>query len=637
VGIPSRTHAVPLLGRGAELASLMKRVEAGEIAYVHGLPGIGKSALLDALAEQARAGRVNVIALDCRAVEPTERGFLRAAGGFADLGDLVAHVRELAPPVVFVLDQYEVFRLMDTWIRRTLMPALPAGAALVLGCRERPVAGWFGVSGFRAIPLAPLAESDARELLGVHGVGPAEAARLNRIARGHPLALVLASAGSAENPQLRLEDAAMARVIDELSRLYFEDVDDPLTRTALEAASVVRRATESVLDAMLDGDGADALRRLFGLPFVAPGRDGTVVHEAVRDAVAGFLRSTNPVRYRDYRRAAWRRIRDEMRSAAPAELWRYTADTLYLLDNPVVREAFFPSDAQQFAVEPATAGDGPAIREIARRHDRPESARLLERWWAVAPSAFSVSRARDGAVAGFFVLLDGSMIRPGLVGDDPVVEAWSRDLQSHPLRRGEVPLGLRRWLDRDCGEAPCATQAACWLDVKRTYMALRPALRRMYVVVRDVPSYWPAVRELGFRPLGPAPVVLDGAEYASVVLDFGPGSVDGWLVNVLAAELGLADEPALDVDSRELTVQGRPVALTPLEFGLFRHLREHEGHAVTRPDLLREVWGTDHGGSNVVDAVVRALRVKLGAGASAVESVRGRGYRLREDWRSRLS
>ena len=258
-----------------------------------------------------------------------------------------------------------------------------------------------------------------------------------------------------------------------------------------------------------------------------------------------------------------------------AELWRYTADILYLLDNPVVREAFFPSDAQPFAVEPATAGDGAAIRAIAERHEGPESVRLLQRWWAVAPSAFSVSRDGEGRVVGFFVLLEGGQISPALVGDDPVVGTWARHLQCNPVARGEVALGLRRWLDAERGEAPGATQAACWLDVKRTYMALRPALRRMYVTVEDVQCYWPVVRELRFRPI-PAPAVIDGREYATVVLDFGPDSVDGWLVDVLATELGLADEPALDAGARQLTVHGEPIALTPLEFGLFQHLRDRQ-------------------------------------------------------------
>jgi DNA-binding response OmpR family regulator len=131
--------------------------------------------------------------------------------------------------------------------------------------------------------------------------------------------------------------------------------------------------------------------------------------------------------------------------------------------------------------------------------------------------------------------------------------------------------------------------------------------------------------------------VLDGVDYTTVMLDFGPGSVDGWLVDLLAAELGVAEEPALDADAHELVVGGRPLALTPLEFGLFRHLRDHEGHTVSRAELLRDVWATEYvGGSNVVDAVVRTLRTKLGVGGSAVEAVRGRGYRLREDWRARL-
>jgi DNA-binding winged helix-turn-helix (wHTH) protein len=427
----------------------------------------------------------------------------------------------------------------------------------------------------------------------------------------------------------------MVRVVDELARLYVEDVEDPLTRRALEAASVVRRATESLLDAMLDGQGALALDRLLRLPFVVPARDGTVVHEAVRDAVAGRLRSTNPVRYRQDRRAAWRVLRDEMRTASPAELWSYTADALYLLDNPVVREAFFPSDAPFLAVEPAAAPDGPQIEEFARRHDGPGTARLLARWWNVAPDAFSMCRDRDGATAGFLVLLQGRQMDRPLVGDDPVVGAWARHLQSHPLGRGEAVLGLRRWLDRDRGEAPGATQAACWLDVKRTYMALRPGLRRIYVAVRDVPAYWPVVRELGFRPLPAGPVVIDDEEFTSVVLDFGERSVDGWLVDLLARELGVFDDPAVDAEAGTLSIAGVPVALTPLEFGVFEHLRHREGQTVTRQELLRQVWETTYaGGSNVVDAVVHTLRRKLGPAAPAVESVRGRGYRLREDWRS---
>jgi Transcriptional regulatory protein, C terminal len=632
-------RARPFFGRQAELDALLELADGGpaRVASLHGLAGIGKSELLAAFGERARAAGTTVRALDCRTVEPTERGFLSAAGEFEDVDALGDSLQ--GAPAVLTLDHYELFRLMDTWLRQVLVPALPHGTSLVISGRERPVSGWFALEGFRTLPLGPLEDADAISLLEHGGVSPEEASRLNRVARGHPLALTLASAGVSEHPELALEDAALTRVVEELSRLYLEDVEDELARHALEAASIVRRATEPVLAAMLEEeDGAEPLRRLLDLPFVETSRDGLVVHEAVRDAIASFLRGANPNRYRAYRRAAWRELRAEAREAAQTELWRYTADMLYLIDNPVVREAFFPSGTQPLAVEPARPADSEAVSAIARKHEGPEAAALLERWWAEAPETFSVVRDRDGAVAGFLSVFEGHQLRGSIVGGDPVLEAWARDLVVNPLPKGQVALGLRRWLDAEMGEGPCATQAACWLDVKRTYMALRPALRRMYVVVQDVPTYWPVVEKLGFRPLRDSGAVLDGSEYASVVLDFGPGSVDGWLATLVAGELGIKEEPELDEDARELSVDGKPVQLTPLEYGLFRHLAEREGKTVTRRDLLREVWGTEYaGGSNVVDAAVRSLRRKLGPAAIVVETVRASGYRLRADWRAHLS
>ena len=605
---------------------------------MHGIAGVGKSGLLRAFLEAARRDSAEVLLLDCRAVEPTERGLLRAAGGFEDVEAFVRHLRTLSPPIVLAFDHYELFRLMDTWLRQVLVPLLPPTVSVLLAGRERPVGAWFALDAFRTLPLGPLDDAAALALLEQLGSRPGDAARLNRIARGHPLALMLASAGVSERPELEIEDAAMTRVVDELTRRYLEDVDDPHTRRALEAGSLVRRVTAPLLAAMSgEPDGADGVRRLLELPFVDGGRDGLIVHESVRDAVAGFLRATDPARYRADRRAAWRELRAEIREAGPTELWRYTADMLYLIDNPVVREAFFPTGTQPLVVEPAEARDAPAIRAIARRHDGPAAAALLERWLDEAPEMFFAVREGDGGVAGFFALVDGRMLHPSLVAGDPVLEAWARDLRRRPLPKGQLALGLRRWLDAERGESPCASQAACWLDVKRTYMALRPALRRMYVVVRDVPGYWPVVERLGFRPFADSVATLDEVEYSSVVLDFGSGSVDGWLAELVAGELGVGDDE-LDEAALELTVKGIRVALTPLEFGLFRHMRDREGQSVSRGELLHEVWHTDFtGGSNVVDAAVRSLRRKLGDDAVVVETVRGRGYRLRADWRAHLN
>ena len=486
------------MGREQELSALeeLVRSRTPSVLHVHGIAGIGKSALVAALAQRLQTAGIEVLILDCRAIEPTKRGLQAALEGVG-----LEPNDDGGKPLAIVLDHYEVFRLMDTWLRQELVPSLPASVHVLLVGREPAVAGWFSLaSGFRSMPLGPLREDEALLLLEGLGLRHAEAARLNRVAHGHPLALTLAAAGVAEHPDLELEEAASGRVIDELARLYLEEVDDPLTRRALEAASVVRRSTEPLLGAMLEGeDPAQALERLLHLPFVDAGRDGVIVHEAVRDAIGGFLRSANPVRHRAYRRAAWYELQDEVRDAGPAELWRYTADMLYLIENPVVREAFFPSGAQPLAVEPARPDDAFAIERIAERHEPPEAALQLASWWTTSrprSPSFATATASSRASSP-----STEHIRRPRTFADPIVAGWAQHLRDNPVPKGQIVLGLRRWLDAERGELPCAAQAACWLDVKRAYMALRPALRRMYVVVHDVPTYWPVVEKLGFRPI----------------------------------------------------------------------------------------------------------------------------------------
>jgi DNA-binding response OmpR family regulator len=86
---------------------------------------------------------------------------------------------------------------------------------------------------------------------------------------------------------------------------------------------------------------------------------------------------------------------------------------------------------------------------------------------------------------------------------------------------------------------------------------------------------------------------------------------------------------ALDVDSYQVSAQGRPLDLTYKEFELLRYLAERPGRVFTRPALLREVWGYDfYGGTRTVDVHIRRLRAKLGPELEPlIETVRGVGYR----------
>jgi Transcriptional regulatory protein, C terminal len=636
-----RRVAERLVGRDEQRAALGELFASDPpalVAFLHGIAGIGKTALLSAVALDAEQRGTDVIELDCVTIEPTERGFLDALGLYLDveqptLPGVVAALDARPGPVLLALDGYEVFRLLDTWLRQDFAPLLPAHVRLVCAGREPPLAAWITTPDLDGVvatySLGPLGDDEAIRLFDQLGVDGSPARRLNRVIRGHPLAIKLAAATVRDGSEPALEDVAAQEAVDRLARIFLADVVLPSTRAALEAGSVVRRVTRSVLRAML-GEDDGAFESLAELPFVEPRSDGLVIHDAVRDAIAAVLRGTDPERYRAYRRDAWRQLRAEVGQASQAELWRYTADMLYIIENPIVREAFFPSAMQPLAVEAARPGDEAAIVRIAERHEGEDAVGLLRAWWAEAAQTFSVARDGDGEVTAFFVLLDNATMLPPAVREDPVVRQWVEHLRGEGVPWGERVLGLRRWLDVEHGEGPCASQAACWLDVKRTYMALRPDLRRIYVTVQDVPTYWPAVEKLGFRPVGETPVEVDDAVYASVFLDFGPGSVDGWLGGLVAAELGLGPAIRLDESSHEVILEGTPTALTPLEFGVLQTLERAGGRVVSRRELLRAVWETDYtGGSNVVDAVVHSLREKLGDHAPAVETVRGAGYRLR--------
>jgi two-component system, OmpR family, response regulator len=83
----------------------------------------------------------------------------------------------------------------------------------------------------------------------------------------------------------------------------------------------------------------------------------------------------------------------------------------------------------------------------------------------------------------------------------------------------------------------------------------------------------------------------------------------------------------LDVAARTCMVDGALVELTPRELSVVEYLMRREGEVVPKSEILEHVWDfAFDGGDNVVEVHVSALRRKLGA--SAIETVRGAGYRM---------
>lgn len=92
---------------------------------------------------------------------------------------------------------------------------------------------------------------------------------------------------------------------------------------------------------------------------------------------------------------------------------------------------------------------------------------------------------------------------------------------------------------------------------------------------------------------------------------------------------------ALDLAGRSATLHGQPLALSRTEFDLLVTLAQHPGLVWSRERLMERVWGPEYPGvTRVVDVHITAVRRKLGDDADApifIETVRGLGYRFRED------
>jgi DNA-binding response OmpR family regulator len=93
-----------------------------------------------------------------------------------------------------------------------------------------------------------------------------------------------------------------------------------------------------------------------------------------------------------------------------------------------------------------------------------------------------------------------------------------------------------------------------------------------------------------------------------------------------------AGEIAIDPSRHQVSVAGKPVHLTSIEFKLLHTLLQRRGRVQPRDRLLNDVWGYESIiDTRTVDTHVRRLREKLGKAGGAIETVRGFGYRFREN------
>lgn len=88
----------------------------------------------------------------------------------------------------------------------------------------------------------------------------------------------------------------------------------------------------------------------------------------------------------------------------------------------------------------------------------------------------------------------------------------------------------------------------------------------------------------------------------------------------------------LDRERHSLTIKGKPVSLTKLEFNILAFLMENRGKVYARDRILDHVWkGESFVVDRSVDVHVKSIRGKLGKYRDFIETVRGSGYRFIEE------
>lgn len=85
----------------------------------------------------------------------------------------------------------------------------------------------------------------------------------------------------------------------------------------------------------------------------------------------------------------------------------------------------------------------------------------------------------------------------------------------------------------------------------------------------------------------------------------------------------------IDIDGREVFVSGRKIKLAPKEFDLLEYLVVNKGIALTRNQIIENVWGYDFEGENrVVDNHIKKLRNKLENYSILIKTVISVGYKF---------
>ena len=105
----------------------------------------------------------------------------------------------------------------------------------------------------------------------------------------------------------------------------------------------------------------------------------------------------------------------------------------------------------------------------------------------------------------------------------------------------------------------------------------------------------------------------------------------GFRKNDTTGDSIILDEFELNLRTRTLTKNGQGIELTQVEFQIIEYFFKNPNAALSRTDILKQVWGDNYfGDEKIVDVNIRRLRMKIEDNASSpnrLVTIWGLGYK----------
>ena len=453
------------VGRAAEIEIFRSALLADELPFVvfHLSGGVGgKTTLIGELARvAAELGRA-IVRIDGRNIEASATGFLVALSQAigADRVDLPAVIERWPASALLLVDTYERLAPLDSWLRQTFLPLLPARTLVVIAGRDDSAAAWRTDVAWATLTrihrLGNLSADEGRLYLTRCDVPAEHHDEAMAFTRGHPLALSLVA-----DMLTRADRLAPSRLDSEpeivrlLLEAFVQKIPSRDHRLALHACVTAWATTEAILAAALErSDVHEIFEWLERLPFIEHGPYGLFPHDLARDVVyMNFRWRDSDAAYRVTERVLGY-LYERLDRTQGLERQRVWFDILFVQRyNAILRPYFEWAGFGTAYAEAALATERAAIVEMVERHEGSESASIARYWVTRQPEAFWAVRRVDGRLIGVLANLSLDEATPEDASADPAIAPAFGYAERHgPPRPGEGD-SVRTLLD-GCRPAP---------------------------------------------------------------------------------------------------------------------------------------------------------------------------------------